>query len=70
MLDPGPEPHQCCTCAITWIKWFSFHAGVAPKVNLWERTSHTPLPSANKAEPNLALKPRGDVTKNPKQGYE
>ena len=24
---------------------------------------------ANKAEPTLALKPRGDVTRNPKQGY-
>ena len=25
---------------------------------------------ANKAEPTLALKPRGDVTRNPKQGYK
>ena len=25
---------------------------------------------ANKAEPTLALKPRGDVTSNPKQGYQ
>ena len=25
---------------------------------------------ANKAEPTLALKPRGDVTRNPKQGYQ
>ena len=24
----------------------------------------------NKAEPTLALKPRGDVTSNPKQGYQ
>ena len=24
----------------------------------------------NKAEPTLALKPRGDVTRNPKQGYQ
>ena len=28
-----------------------------------------PLPSANKAAP-LALKPRGDVTRMPKQGYQ
>ena len=25
---------------------------------------------ANKAEPTMALKPRGDVTRNPKQGYQ
>ena len=25
---------------------------------------------ANKAEPTLALKPRGDVTRNPKRGYQ
>ena len=24
----------------------------------------------NKAEPSLALKPRGEVTRNPKQGYQ
>ena len=32
--------------------------GVAPEVNLRERILHMPLPSANKAEPTLALKPR------------
>ena len=26
--------------------------------------------SSNKAEPTLALKPRGDVTRSPKQGYQ
>ena len=26
--------------------------------------------SLNKAEPTLALKPRGDVTRSPKQGYQ
>ena len=26
--------------------------------------------SANKAEPILALKPRGEVTRNPQQGYQ
>ena len=29
-----------------------------------------PLQKANKAEPTLALNPRGDVTRNPKQGYQ
>ena len=28
--------------------------------------TRTPLPSVNKAEPTLALKPRGDVTRSPK----
>ena len=41
--------------------------GVAPEVNLRERILRTPLPSANKAEPTLALKPRGDVTRSPKR---
>ena len=29
-----------------------------------------PLPSANKAEPTMALKPRGDINRSPKQGYQ
>ena len=29
-----------------------------------------PLQSLNKAEPTLALKPRGDITRSPKQGYQ
>ena len=44
--------------------------GVAPEVNLREHILRTPPPSANKAEPTLALKPRGDVTRSPKQGYQ
>ena len=28
------------------------------------------LCNANKAEPTLALNPRGDITRNPKQGYQ
>ena len=44
--------------------------GVAPEVNLRERISRTPLHSSNKAEPTLALKPRGDVTRSPEQGYQ
>ena len=44
--------------------------GVTPEVNLRERISHMPPQSSNKAEPTLALKPRGDVTRGPKQGYQ
>ena len=44
--------------------------GVAPEVNLRERISRTPLHSSNKAEPTLALKPKGDVTRSPNQGYQ
>ena len=39
-------------------------AGVAPVVNLKEYVIRTPLLSSNKAAP------RGDVTRNPKQGYQ
>ena len=45
-------------------------ACVAPEVDLWECTLHSSPQKANKAEPTLALKPRGDVTRNPKQGYQ
>ena len=44
--------------------------GVAPEVNLRERISRTPPQSSNKAEPTLASKPRGDITRNQKQGYQ
>ena len=44
-------------------------AHVAPEVDLRECTLQSPPQKANKAEPTLALKPRGDVTRNPKQGY-
>ena len=40
-------------------------ASVALEVDLQEYVIQ-----ANKTEPNLALKPRGDVTRNPKQGYQ
>ena len=32
--------------------------------------TRTPPLSSNKAEPTLALKPKGDVTRSPKQGYQ
>ena len=43
--------------------------GIALEVNLRERISRMPLQSSNKAEPTLALKPRGDITRSLKQGY-
>ena len=43
---------------------------VASEVDLRECTLHAPLQKVNNAEPTLALKPRGDVTRNPKQGYQ
>ena len=44
--------------------------GVALEVNLRECISRMPLQSSNKAEPTLALKPRGDITRSSKQGYQ
>ena len=43
---------------------------VAPEVDLRECTLHLPPQKANKAEPTLALNPKGDITRNPKQGYQ
>ena len=44
-------------------------ACVAPELDLRECTLHMPPhKKANKTEPTLALKPRGDVTRNPKRG--
>ena len=45
-------------------------ACVAPEVDLRVCTLHLPPQKSNKAEPTLALKPRGDVTRNPKHGYQ
>ena len=45
-------------------------AGVAPEVSLRECTLHSHPQKSNEVEPTLALKPRGDVTKNPKQRYQ
>ena len=44
--------------------------GVKSEVNLRERISCMPLQRSNKAEPTLALKPRGHVTRSLKQGYQ
>ena len=44
--------------------------GVALEVNLRDIYHICLHKSSNKAEPTLALKPRGDVTRSPKQGYQ
>ena len=44
--------------------------GVAPEVNLRERIYHVCLCQVRIRLPTLALKPRGDVTRSPKQGYQ
>ena len=40
---------------------------VAPEVDLRGNVQYICLCNANKAEPTLALKPRGDITRNPKR---
>ena len=45
-------------------------ASVAPEVDCRECALHSPPQKANKAEPTVALKHRGDVTRNPKQDYQ
>ena len=44
--------------------------GVAPEVNLREHILCMPVQSLNKAEPTMALKPREDITRSLKQGYQ
>ena len=45
-------------------------AGVAPEVNLRECISHICLHQVQIRLPTLVLKPRGDVSRSPKQGYQ
>ena len=45
-------------------------AGVAPEVDLRGMYITPASAKVNKVEPTLALKPRGDVTRNLKQGYQ
>ena len=62
--DPSPTSAHACGevtgCALAARR----SVCVAPEVDLGECTLR------NKAEPTLALKPRGDVTRNPKKGYQ
>ena len=68
--EPSPTSAHACwevtSCALATKR----SAHVASEVDLGECTWHSPLQKANKAEPTLALKPRRDVTRNPKQGCQ
>ena len=69
---PGFESHQCL--AGMWKRWLSCHAGHQEVSRCHTKgesqgtcnLTHMPPLSWNKAEPTLALKPRGDVTRSPK----
>ena len=71
-----PQCHQCLwislTAASMWVKvaqlpcWHRRSAGVAPEVNLRNSTQARKYAS----ESTLALKPRADITRSPKQGYQ
>ena len=73
MIAPGFESHQCL--AGMWKRRLSCHAGRQEVSRCHTRgesqgmcnvTCMPPL-SSNKAEPTLALKPRGDVPRSPKR---
>ena len=74
VIAPGFEFHQCL--AGMWKRWLHCHAGCQEVSRCHTRgesqgmcnVTHMPPLSSNKAEPTLALKPRGDVTRSPKQG--
>ena len=76
MIAPGFESHQCL--AGMWKRQLSCHTGHQEVSRCHTRgesqgtcnITHTPPLSSNKAEPTLALKPRGEVTRSPKQGYQ
>ena len=76
MIAPGFESHQCL--AGMWKRQLSCHASHQEVSRCHTRGESqgtcnitcTPPLSLNKAEPTLALKPRGDVTRSPKQGYQ
>ena len=75
LIAPGFESHQCL---VGMWRQLCCHAGCQEVVRCHTRgeykgtcnVTHMPLLSSNKAEPTLALKPRGDVTGSPKQGYQ
>ena len=76
MIAPGFESHQCLTGM--WKRQLGCHTGHQEVGRCHGRgepqgmcnITHMPLLSSNKAEPTLALKPRGDVTRSPKQEYQ
>ena len=76
MIAPGFESHQCLTGM--WKRRLSCHVGHQEVSRCCTRgesqgmcnVTCMPLLSSNKAEPTLALKPRGDITRSPKKGYQ
>ena len=71
-VGPLPElPHQPTSGYMGKYSRVMRSTGVAPEVDLGDCTyTFTSTKKVNKAEPTLALKPRGDITRNPKQGYQ
>ena len=51
-------------------KWLAVLMAIKRLARVAPQVLHWPPQKANKAEPTLALKPRGEVTRNPKQGYQ
>ena len=68
--EPSPTYAHACGEVTSCAPAAKRSACVAPEVDLGECTLHSPPQKVNKAQPNLALKPRGDVTRNPKHGYQ
>ena len=74
MIAPGFEFHQCL--AGTWKRQLGCHAGHQAVGRCLIRgesqgtcnITRMPQLSTNKAEPTLALNPRGDITRSAKQG--
>ena len=67
------EPHQCLL-TVRGREWLGCHAGCQEvgrcrtRGDLREHVTHTPLCQVWIRLSTLALKPRGDVTRSPKQG--
>ena len=82
--DPYPEPTPTQVSTKYVVTWARYEPGRCPTMLSVKRSAtcstrggsqemyihYIRLCNANKAEPTLALKPRGDVTRNPKQGYQ
>ena len=65
-----PKVCDCSRSRFSSVGRAKTSASVGPEVDLRECTLHSPPQKANKAEPTLALTPRGNITRNPKQGYQ
>ena len=61
---PSPTSAHACGEVTNCMPAAKRLAHVTPEVDLRECTLHLPPQKANKAEPPLAMKPRGDITRN------